>query len=506
MERERVIELVCAVKNGEDSAATELYNAFQKDLYYHILKTVNDATLAEDLLQDTFIEIFQTIDNLQEPAAFLMWSKQIAYHRCTAYFKKRRDLIADENEDGYSIFDTLEEENAEFIPDEALDRADLKQTILKMIDELPEEQRSALLLRYFDEISVKEIAEIQGVTEGTVKSRLNYGRKAIKEAVEDYEKENGTKLHCAGVVPLLLWLFKDMSISNGASLTSSAVSSTFTSAEVTSVAVEGVKATGKFAVKKIIAGAIATTVAAGGITAACLLKSEPDPMIWSGYGVDLNTYTRRIEITVDEMNDTSITGFLEASYLYDISNDTAFTGTGVKKDDDVVYTLTFEEPIKIGNLIISSEYEQLEMIYDKSEDEFSMDDCYRVNMKRHTNKKSKVLLENESWSGMGEDGFYVATQVKDHKFDLNVYKMSEKEISGDMTVSYNDKIDHSSKFTGRGYKKDDIIHFEIRLETPRTEEYIWGDATIECFWLEYDTKKQTFEIPFGTHYQVVMEK
>ena len=57
-----------------------------------------------------------------------------------------------------------------------------------MIDELPEEQRSALLLRYFDEISVKEIAEIQGVTEGTVKSRLNYGRKAVKEAVEGYEK------------------------------------------------------------------------------------------------------------------------------------------------------------------------------------------------------------------------------------------------------------------------------------------------------------------------------
>ena len=61
--------------------------------------------------------------------------------------------------------------------------------------------------RYFDEISVKEIAEIQGVAEGTVKSRLNYGRKSIKKSVEAYEKQHGIKLHCKGVIPLLLWLF-----------------------------------------------------------------------------------------------------------------------------------------------------------------------------------------------------------------------------------------------------------------------------------------------------------
>ena len=122
METEKLTALVLAAQNGEDNAATELYNAYQKDLYYHIYKTVNDPHLAEDLLQDAFIEILGTIQNLKEPAAFLSWSKQIAYHKCTAYFKRRRDILADENEDGLSIFDTIEEDNAEFIPDEALDK------------------------------------------------------------------------------------------------------------------------------------------------------------------------------------------------------------------------------------------------------------------------------------------------------------------------------------------------------------------------------------------------
>ena len=191
MEREKLVALVRGLQNGDPNAATELYESFQSDIYYFILKTVNnDRELAEDLTQDTFIEILETIGKLQEPAAFVTWSRQIAYHKCTAYFRKRKELLVDEQEDGYTVFDTIEEDREEFIPDAALDHEDLRKTIIKMIEDLPEEQKSAILLRYFNEISVKEIAQIQGVTEGTVKSRLNYGRKAVKAKVEEYEKNH----------------------------------------------------------------------------------------------------------------------------------------------------------------------------------------------------------------------------------------------------------------------------------------------------------------------------
>ena len=62
-------------------------------------------------------------------------------------------------------------------------------------------------MHYYHEMSIKDIAEAQQVSEGTVKSRLNYARKSLKKSVEDYEKKHDVKLHCAGVLPLLLWLF-----------------------------------------------------------------------------------------------------------------------------------------------------------------------------------------------------------------------------------------------------------------------------------------------------------
>ena len=228
VERAELIAMVHGLQNGDPDASGKLFETFQSDIYYFILKTVNnDRELAEDLTQDTFVEILETIDKLQEPAAFVTWSKQIAYHKCTAYFRKRKELLVDEDEDGYSVFDTIEEEDIDFIPDAALDQQDLKQTIINMINDLPEEQKSAILLRYFNEISVKEIAEIQGVTEGTVKSRLNYGRKAIKQSVEEYEKKNDIKLHCAGVLPLLLWLFKDYRIKKDLHISSNTASQEF---------------------------------------------------------------------------------------------------------------------------------------------------------------------------------------------------------------------------------------------------------------------------------------
>jgi RNA polymerase sigma-70 factor (ECF subfamily) len=139
IEREKLIHIVQGLQNGEPDAAAELFETFQRDIYYFILKTVNnDSDLAEDLTQDTFVTILEKIHDLQEPAAFVTWSKQIAYSKCTGYFRKHQELLADEDEDGYSVFDTIEEENEEFIPGAALDKEDLKQTILTMINELPE--------------------------------------------------------------------------------------------------------------------------------------------------------------------------------------------------------------------------------------------------------------------------------------------------------------------------------------------------------------------------------
>ena len=228
-------------------------------------------------------------------------------------------------------------------------------------------------------------------------------------------------------------------------------------------------------------------------------------MVWCGYAAENALATKRFEITVEEMNDTSITGNLEISYLYETMNDIDFTGTGIKNGDEVTYTLNLEEPLKVGTTI-QYKYEQLEVTYDKSDDEFSFNQHYDVELERHTREKPKVLAENKSWSGLGDDGCYNVLKKKNHLFELNVSKMTEADIIGNLTVSYEGKTDHSSKFTGRGYEDDGVIRYEILLETPRTQKNLLGDIMLDRFWLQYDLEKETFEIPFGTQYRVVMEK
>ena len=302
MEKEKLVSLVTAAQNGDNDAMNELFNAFYNDFYYFALKTVKDDELALDITQEAFVEIINTLGNLKEPAAFVTWAKQITYHQCTRYFKKKKDVLVDEDEDGNTIFDTLKEDKAEFIPDEALDKADFKKTILAILDELSEEQRSATMMYYFDEMSVKQIAEIQGVSEGTVKSRLNYARKAIKNSVEVYEKKHNIKLHAIPFFPFFKWIFEGafdggmpiasaelvaegVTTATGTAITVSATTGTTAAVATTTTATAvgiGAKIAAMPLVTKIVAGIVAATIVIGGTTTAVLLSNDNNDDIPAG--------------------------------------------------------------------------------------------------------------------------------------------------------------------------------------------------------------------------------
>ena len=291
MEREKLISLVTAAQNGDNGALNELFSAFYNDVYYFALKTLKDDEIACDVTQEAFVEIIRTIGNLQEPAAFVKWMKQITYHQCTRYFKKKKDVIVDEDEDGNTLFDTVQEDKTDFIPDEALDQDEFKKTILAMLDDLSEEQRAAVLMFYYDEMSVKQIAEIQGVSENTVKSRLNYARKGIKKSVEDYEEKHGVKLHGLTALPLLRWVLGDLShsapaasaglVAEGVSaatgvtlaVTATTASTAATAATVGAAVGIGAKIAAIPLVAKVAAGVAAAIIAIGGGTAAVILSN-----------------------------------------------------------------------------------------------------------------------------------------------------------------------------------------------------------------------------------------
>lgn len=563
MEKEKLVDLVKRVQSGDGDAATALYESFSKDLYFHIRKTVEDPDLTEDLLQETFIEIYQTIEKLQEPAAFLTWSRQIAYHKCTAYFRKSRELLADENEDGYSVFDTVEEERAEFIPHEALDKEDLKDTIRGIISELPPEQRSAIMMRYFEELPVSEIAEVQQVSEGTVKSRLNYGRKAIKDAVEKYEEKNGIKLHCVGIVPLLLWLARGTKSAAAASTTSTlATGAAQVALEGAKAAAaqgvrqatvegakhattEGAKQVAKSATKgvaaKVVAGIAATAVVSSLATATVMQQLDTpqesaettisntqyfeqdttdvpvvvtDPTeatlplpaagsAWVGFG-EAGGYPRWFDMTLTNVSETQISGNLKLTYGANTYHTTAFSGSGTVNEDKITYTITLATPHLLTDLW-SITLESLNLVYDRDARTFTMDDQYGVTL-RDVADIQEQTLPTGTWTGMGSDDGYLGT-IGEHLFNLVIDEHSTTAISGHLTVSYQGIVDHDTAFTGRCRPRnaDGSFSFDIVLETTRTAEAVI-EITVEDLILTYDPGENTFSITGIQFYDVIMEK
>lgn len=523
MEKEKLVSIVLAAQKGDSQAFTALYEAFQKDIYYYLLKMVDsDSELAADLTQETFLEIFNTLPKLREPAAFVSWSRQIAYHQYTAHFRKPGELLAYEDADGYSVFDTLEEERVEFIPDEALDQEDLKQTILDMVQSLPPEQRSAILLHYYDELPIQEIAEIQGVSEGTVKSRLNYGRKAIGKSVESYEKRNGVKLHCAGAVPVLLWLFRQYQATEGAAAASQlfsgvGASSAASAASATAAGVAGAEAAktgaavaGKFTLKKLIAGIVAAAVAAGGAAIALLPEDKPEPIThYSGYGdVDGSASLfghRRFDLNIDHRDDNTISGSLEVTNLYETVHVSEFEGTINQEEEGIVYDIVFETPLVTGT-ISQTTHAETQLKYDQATESYLFDDYYEVTMQPYVDPMQSPLLEkDQQWFGMGDDSFHPSLQKQQDAFTLDVYELREAGISGQLTVARGDTVYHRTEFTGRGFSLESKIHYEVLLETPRANPFPLGTA-LDRLWLVYDTETQTISFAILFSYQATMEK
>lgn len=205
MDRNELTAVVTRAQAGDRDALSRLFNEYYNSVYYFALKTVRDQRIAEDITQESFIQVITSIRSLRDPALFGSWLRSVTYNRCSIYFNKnvKEPVYYGDGE----IFEDIREDKAEFVPNAALDKAEFRNTVLNIVDSLPDEQRAAVLMYYFDELSVKQIAAIQGVSENTVKSRLGYARKYIKSAVEEYERRHDLKLHNIMICPLLYWLF-----------------------------------------------------------------------------------------------------------------------------------------------------------------------------------------------------------------------------------------------------------------------------------------------------------
>lgn len=200
--------LVFAAKNGNTKCFEELYKLYYEKIYALALTVTKNASDAEDVLQITFVKAWQNIDKLDNPSAFNTWLQRITINQCKSMLRgsKQNFSIDDEGENG----ELLQIESDLMLPEQYAERADLSKRLKGIIDDLSVVQRETILLYYFNDMSIEEIAQTMDCSEGTVKSRLYLARKAIKTEIEEQEKKTGEKFY--GIAGVALVPFAGMFI------------------------------------------------------------------------------------------------------------------------------------------------------------------------------------------------------------------------------------------------------------------------------------------------------
>ena len=217
--QERLTLLADELRKGNDRVFTEIYEMTQQGLHVYALMLMKDPEKTQDLMQDTYIKIYESAHTLRDPSRFMAWAKRILYTQAMAYYRRsgKDPILVDEDKE--NIFDIVEEESNDFIPEANLDRAELQRIVFDVVKTLPAEQRVTMVAFYYDEMSVREIAEMMGCSEGTVKSRLFNGRKAFKGHIEAYEKRHNIRLH--SMAPFLFAGFADFDKASAATAAAS---------------------------------------------------------------------------------------------------------------------------------------------------------------------------------------------------------------------------------------------------------------------------------------------
>ena len=283
----KIKELVSSAKSGNKKSFDKLYELTHNDVWYNCLSLLKDEENAKDIMQETYITAFLKLDTLKDEEKFCGWVTTIAVNLCKKKLKGKVEYQIDDE-----VLITEAETDELMLPEEYITKTEKRKVLLQIMeDTLSFNQYQTVLMFYFDEMSISEIAQGLEISEGTVKSRLNSSRAKMKTAIEDYENKSGDRLHGVVVVPFFTTIFREQAKSlavpnitiklpNGQTLATSATKGFATGAKSTVSSI--VKATATATVKtKVIAVVCGATILAGisavgiSILAGCNAEKEP---------------------------------------------------------------------------------------------------------------------------------------------------------------------------------------------------------------------------------------
>ena len=175
------------VKNylsGDESALASLIERHQSKIFGFIYSKVNDRDLSDDIFQDTFIKVIKTLksQSYNEEGKFLPWVMRIAHNLVVDHFRKAKKMPYQRETEEYSIFNYMTD-NSLNIEGQIISEQ-VESDLAKLLDELPADQKEVLVMRMYQDLSFKEIADLTGVSINTALGRMRYALLNLRKIIE----------------------------------------------------------------------------------------------------------------------------------------------------------------------------------------------------------------------------------------------------------------------------------------------------------------------------------
>lgn len=205
------VELLSYAQKSEDGFA-ELYQRYHQLVYFVAYKLCKNDADAQDVVQETFIEIKRSLHNLKNPQYFRLWLYRIIDSKCKKLFRKNKYSLIDIEQD--QIQNAILVKDHQALPNMQAHVQSDHQLLHNMIEDLPYDQKLAVLLYYMEQMSMIEIAQFLDIPEGTVKSRLSTARNTLRKKIELYERREGVRLDFHDLSASLASVFVGYTASN----------------------------------------------------------------------------------------------------------------------------------------------------------------------------------------------------------------------------------------------------------------------------------------------------
>lgn len=170
--------------NGDETALAILIERHQAKVYGFIYSKIGDSTISDDIFQDTFIKVIKTLksNSYNEEGKFLPWVMRIAHNLSIDYFRHNKKMPFQRETEEYNIFNFMTDSSLNV--EGKLIENQVENDLQKLIEELPDDQKEVVKMRFYDDLSYKEIADITGVSINTALGRMRYAVINLRKIIE----------------------------------------------------------------------------------------------------------------------------------------------------------------------------------------------------------------------------------------------------------------------------------------------------------------------------------